>query len=100
MSVPYYRKDVDSKLSKFTDISWKKFKESANRRQDSINELMQECWDGGPKGGYHRQCYQLYTNKEHVARAERKFAEVLDLNKTEPSSELSAATEPLNKRMC
>ena len=80
-------------LTNFSDRSWKKFKESAERRRDDIFEVMRGKWEEEPKGGYHRQCYQFYTNKGHLARLERKHQ-----NAASPFT--MTTSESPNKRVC
>ena len=33
---------------------------------------MEGHWQEGPKGVYHRKCYQVYTDKSKVERAEKQ----------------------------
>ena len=51
---------------------------------------MMNHWRGGPKGGYHRQCYQSYTNVGNISRIEGTA------NKAAPASanQEIAADEP------
>ena len=63
---------IKGPLTSFTDVSWKTFEDAAFLRKDSIYENMEGRWDGGPFGGYHRSCYQMYTAKSHVERVVKK----------------------------
>ena len=61
----------DGKLTAFSQKSWETFQVCANRRKDSIWIKMENAWDEGPRGSYHRRCYQEYTDKNKVATAEQ-----------------------------
>jgi len=56
-------------LVKFSDQSWSTFEKCAKRRRDSTWRQMEGHWQEGPRGVYHRQCYQVYTDKSKVERA-------------------------------
>lgn len=58
--------------SKFTAITWKTFKSAAEARDDHVASSMKDLWDTGPFGGYHKQCYMNYINKDHILRLQRK----------------------------
>ena len=57
-----------SQLTPFTAQSWAKLHESAEQRQDAVYDQLKGHWDDGPAGGYHRECYQSYTNKTLIKR--------------------------------
>lgn len=63
---------VSGLLIPFSEKSWEKFEVCAQRRRDLIWEQMKGHWQGGPKGKYHRKCYQTYTHKTKVERAEKQ----------------------------
>ena len=65
-------KTGETGLTPFTDQSWKTFKRAAEVRRDGIYDKMKICWSEGPKGFYHRKCYQLYTIKRNVQACKRK----------------------------
>ncbi len=56
----------------FTDISWEKLKQCSEIRQDNIYDTIKTRWNEGPRGGYHRACYQEYTHKHKLDRIQRK----------------------------
>ena len=62
--------ESSGKLTLFTEKSWEKFEKCSLRRNDHIWLTMMNHWRGGPKGGYHRQCYQSYTNVGNISRIE------------------------------
>ena len=68
----HIRSEVTGPLSTFTQKSCKTLKASADVRKDFVYAAMADYWDEGPNGGYHRQCYQAYTNKEHLGRIRNK----------------------------
>ena len=74
----------------FTEKSWEKFEKCSLKRNDHIWLTMMNHWRGGPKGGYHRQCYQSYTNVGNISRIEGTA------NKAAPASanQEIAADEP------
>ena len=59
---------VSGSLIPFTAQSWMKLRESAELCQDAIDRQLKEHWDEGSAGGYHRPCYQTYTNKILIKR--------------------------------
>ena len=67
-----HKDGVSGPLSTFTDTSWKTFRQAACAYRDDPYEKLHATWDNGPTGGYHRQCYQSYTNKDRIIRAKRK----------------------------
>ena len=56
-----------------SDASWETFRKSAEVRRDDAYEVLSQHFSagGGPFGGYHRSCYQTYTNKTLLARLQR-----------------------------
>ncbi|KAL9953557.1 hypothetical protein ACROYT_G040993 [Oculina patagonica] len=78
------------KLCFFSEKTWRTFEFCANQRQDEVLRVMEGCWSEEPKGGYHKKCYQAYTNKAHVARAARK----------KPAADEKVIDEPVKKRVC
>ena len=75
------------KLTPFTKISWETFRRAAKERDDSTYKLLNDVWDHGPKGVYHRQCYQAYTNSEHIARIKRhRTEETIDAPRNDPEN--------------
>lgn len=83
-------RNVNGKLCFFTEKTWRTFEFCANQRQDEVLRVMEGCWSEGPKGGYHKKCYQAYTNKAHVARAARK----------KTAADEKVIDEPVKKRVC
>lgn len=86
------------KLTRFTEKSWRKFEACSEKRQDETWLSMKHHWKNGPKGGYHRQCYQRYTNKGHLSRIEESTRKALSHSPTLESNE--EQDEPLPKRFC
>lgn len=86
----------NGKLCVFTDKTWNTFESFANQRQDDVFRIMEGCWSEGPKGGYHKRCYQAYTNKDHVARAARKKRK----SSSRPAPHVKVTDEPVQKRIC
>ena len=84
----------DGKLTAFTEKSWVTFQSCANRRKDYIWNTMREAWNEGPKGSYHRRCYQEYTDKNKVAKAEQNLH-----SSEENISEVPTTASP-PKRVC
>ena len=82
------------KLTAFTEKSWLTFQACANRRKDSIWNMMREAWNEGPRGSYHRRCYQEYTDKNKVAKAGQNF----HISEENVSQEPTKASPP--KRVC
>ena len=61
------------KVTPFAIASWRKIKEAALIRKDDIYIQNSEYLEhDSPHGSYHRQCYQRYTNKEHLQRIKKK----------------------------
>ena len=58
------------KLTLLTEKSWEKFEKCSFRRKDHIWLTMMNHWIEGPNRGYHRQCYQSYTNIGNISRTE------------------------------
>ena len=90
--------ESSGKLTLFTEKNWERFEKCSLRRNDHIWLKMMNHWRGGPKGGYHRQCYQRYTDVGNISRIEET------VNKAAPASayqEIAAdepSTEPPAKR--
>ena len=82
--------ESSGKFTLFTEKSWEKFEKCSLRRNDHIWLTMMNHWRGGPKGGYHRQCYQSYTNVGNISMIEGTA------NKAAPASanQEIAADEP------
>ena len=91
------KENAKEKLTDFTERSWRKFEGCASTRQDEIWFLMRSYWEDGPKGGYHRQCYQKYTNLVDIKRSKTKELPVPSSTKSVQSSHSS---EPPAKRLC
>ena len=66
-----------SQLTPFTAQSWTKLHESAEQRQDAVHDQLKDIGIMVQLGGYHRECYQSYTNKTLIKRliAKRKSQE-------------------------
>ena len=60
------RKGQTENLSSFTEISWQSFKNAAEKRNDDVHNRLESYFIKGPKGYYHRKCYQGYTNKSNI----------------------------------
>lgn len=54
---------------------------------------MKDHWKEGPKGKYHRRCYQVYTDSKKVSRVE---TQIQNVDYTEDQS----SSEPLFKTPC
>jgi len=67
-----HRPGVSGELNSFTDQLWKTFRNAADIRQDSIYNNMKDHWGEGPRGWYHRKCYQIYTMKRNLNLRKRK----------------------------
>ena len=65
----HIKTNVQGKLTPFTGKSWRKFEESCGKRKDEIWLLMKDQWMNGPRGGYHRKCYQEYTYSGKLKRS-------------------------------
>lgn len=74
----HVRENLEDKLTSFSDKSWEKFQSCAIRRKDVIWMTMKDYWNEGPKGGYHRQCYQQYTDINKVTKVEQKHCSARD----------------------
>ena len=64
--------DESGSLTNFSEKSWLRFQACAKRRNDAIWDKTKGYWEEGPKGKYHRRCYQVYTDKVKVTRAVEK----------------------------
>ena len=62
-----HKEGVTGKLSLLTAVSLAKVKEASQIRQDNIISELVET-----HSAYHRECYQSYTNKDHLQRITRK----------------------------
>lgn len=85
---------ANGRLTTFTEQSWYTFHKCSNSRRDEIWMIMKNFWGHGPKGGYHRQCYQKYTNKNKVAKAEMN-----QIYKTEDETKRDESLESSPKRV-
>ena len=87
-------RNVTGKLTCFTDASWETFRRNAEVRRDDAYEVLSQHFlaGGGPFGGYHRSCYQTYTNKTLVARLQR------DESKAESENNEGDASSTCNDR--
>ncbi|XP_044165466.1 uncharacterized protein LOC122949420 [Acropora millepora] len=56
--------------------------------------IMKDYWNEGPKGGYHRQCYQEYKDINKVSKVEQ------NQRREEDSDGQSSGIEPPLKRVC
>ena len=92
----HVKENVDDKLTSISDKSWDKFQSCATRRKDVIWMTMKDYWNGGPKGGYHRQCYQEYTDINKVTKVEPKHCSTRE----EEICGQSNGIEPPAKRVC
>ena len=95
----HVKRNVHGKLTSFTYKSWEKFKSCSNRRRDLIWMIMKDYWNEGPKGGYHRQCYQEYTDINKVSKAEQNHCNATE-RREEDSVGQSSGIEPPLKRVC
>lgn len=95
----HVKRNVHGKLTSFTHKSWEKFKSCSNRRRDLIWMIMKDYWNEGPKGGYHRQCYQEYTDINKVSKAEQNHCNATE-RREEDSVGQSSGIEPPLKRVC
>ena len=70
-------------------------RDAAGTRKDHNFTMLKDLWDQGPKGVYHRPCYQSYTNKTNLDRLVRKW----QAQQVQPqsSNEPDVASEPLPK---
>ena len=90
------KENVNYKLTPFSDKRWDNFQSCATRRKDVIWMTMKDCWNGGQKGGYPRQCYQKYTDINKVMKVEQKHCRTRE----EEICGQSNAIEPPAKRVC
>ena len=63
-----HKEGIAGSLVSFTTTSWETFRKAALIRPDGIYGHIGSQWDLGPRGSYHRKCYQVYTNKEKLER--------------------------------
>lgn len=95
----HVKRNVQGKLTPFTHKSWEKFESCSTRRRDLIWMIMKDYWNEGPKGGYHRQCYQEYTDINKVSKAEQNHCNATE-HREEESVGQSSGIEPPHKRVC
>ena len=86
--------DESGALTNFSEKSWLRFQACAKRRNDAIWAKMNGYWEEGPKGKYHRRCYQVYTDKVKVARAVEKKHHTLIEDPLEDNNSDDSITEP------
>ena len=97
----HVKENVEEKLTSFTNKSWRKFEHCSRRRKDAIWTVMKDYWNEGPKGGYHRRCYQEYTDVNKVKKVEQKQCNPAGEDQNEEESvEESSSAEPPPKRVC
>ncbi len=58
-------------MPQFTAKNRKALHEAAEQQRDQIYEALAPHFQNGPRGGYHRRCYQTYTNKTFLVRLQR-----------------------------
>jgi hypothetical protein len=92
--------DAREKLTDFTDTSWRKFKECSDIRKDEIWLLMKNYWNEGPKGSYHRQCYQKYTNLVDIRRYKSVRKDFASSSSKSEEILQPSQSEPPMKRLC
>ena len=92
----HVRENLEDKLTSFSDKSWEKFQSCAIRRKDVIWMTMKDYWNEGPKGGYHRQCYQQYTDINKVTKVQQKHCSARD----EEIFDKFSGIEPPAKMVC
>ena len=90
--------DESGTLTNFSGKSWLTFQTCAKRRRGDIWSKMNGFWEEGPKGKYHRRCYQVYTDKVKVARAVEKQRNILIQDPVEDNDD-SITEPPPAKRM-
>ena len=42
------------------------FRKAAEIRNDLVHNLLNHYWSAGPRGGYHRRCYQTCISKRNL----------------------------------
>ena len=62
------RDEEVGELTPFTDVSWQSLQRAAEVRRDKVFRFLEGRFADGPRGGYHRRCYQSYTNKTLLKR--------------------------------
>ena len=67
-----YEDSSDVPRTKFTAISWEKLRVATGVRRDETWNLLGGHWDSGPRGFYHRECYQAYTHKKKLDQLRRQ----------------------------
>ena len=92
----------DARLTKFTVVSWEKLRSAAELRKDETWKKLEGSWESGPRGAYHRDCYQAYTHREHLERLQRRRSEGKSTcapeAAEEKASEIGAAQRRTNLR--
>ena len=93
--------DAHGDVTQFTAKSWKALHESAEQRRDQIYEALAPHFQSGPRGGYHRRCYQTYTNKTFLVRLQRhgKKRKQPDCGET-PTRYVSCSTATSSNTTC
>ena len=61
--------------------------------------IMKNYWNEGPKGGYHRQCYQEYTDINKVSKEEQSHCNTRE-DRDKESLGQSSGIELSCKRVC
>ena len=61
--------------------------------------IMKDYWNEGPKGGYHQQCYQEYTDINKVSKEEQSHCNTRQDRDGESVGQ-SSGIEPSCKRVC
>ena len=60
-----HRPGENGDLKHFSDQTWETFRKASEIRKDAIFDLLKDEWHTGPKGVYHKLCYQIYTSKRN-----------------------------------
>ena len=88
-------KQCSSAKVNFSSKSWETFRSAAKLRQDYIYDSLKGYWDSGPKGVYHRECYQTYTSTCHIDRVLKVKQE--HEGKRQPDDELPELKKKLKR---
>lgn len=67
-----HKQGVKEDLKPFTERSWETFKAAADVRQDDVSEVLKDYWIQGPRGFFHRKCYQHYTHAQKLRTIQEK----------------------------
>ena len=96
------KEDPSTPLTAFTQISWDKFKQAAEARQDDTYEKLKEIRNEKVQGCYHRKYYQSYTHKQHIERLQRKRKSEDSLKNTsnQPVKSTRSAQQKTTLRKC